>query len=90
MYDCKGRDWHDIEKLYVFGELVGFQEDGSPIRHHPSIRELSSRLGIARSVLGNRARRDGWASSRTDFQTRERQKTWQRLAEQALAEGEQG
>jgi hypothetical protein len=81
------RDWHEIEKLYVFGEIVKFRHDGSVVRHYPSIRELSKRLGIARSVLGNRASRGGWAAARGRFQAAEREKIWRRLADQALADG---
>jgi len=82
------RDWHDIEKLYVFGEVLGFRDDGTVVRHYPSIRELCRRLSITRSVLANRSKRDGWAASRARFQTAERERTWKRLAEQALADGD--
>jgi hypothetical protein len=82
------RDWHEIKKLYVFGEVAYFREDGSPVRQYPSLRELSATLGIARSVLGNRARRGGWAAARASFRQLEDGRTWRRLAEKALADGE--
>jgi hypothetical protein len=78
------RDWHAIQKLYVFGEIVRVHEDGSEVRRFPSIRELSARLRIARSVIGNRARRDDWVVARARFQGEHRAATWQKLVDLEL------
>ncbi len=62
-----GRDWHAIEKLYVFGEVVRVREDGSEERTFPSIRAIAQRFGISRSVVGEKAMRDNWAGRRFEF-----------------------
>jgi hypothetical protein len=45
------RDWHAIEKVYVFGEVVRVREDGSEERAFPTIRAIAQRFGISRSVV---------------------------------------
>jgi hypothetical protein len=68
-----GRDWHAIEKLYVLGEVTGTRDDGTQIRRYPSLRDLATQFGIARSVLGNRARRGEWKATRARFQEAQRE-----------------
>ena len=59
-----GRDWHAIEKLYVFGEVVRVREDGSEERTFPSIRAVAQRFGVSRSVVGERRSATiGWAAA---------------------------
>lgn len=79
-----GRDWHTIEKLYVLGEITGTRDDGTQIRRYPSIRELAMQFGIARSVVGNRARRGGWKAARSRFQEAQRERMWSQLIAAAL------
>jgi len=62
-----GRDWHAIEKLYVFGEGVRVREDGSEERTFPTIRAIAQRFGISRSVVGEKAFRDDWVGRRFEF-----------------------
>lgn len=61
------RDWHAIEKLYVFGELVRVRSDGFEERTFPTIRAIAERFGISRSVVGDRALRGDWVSRRYNF-----------------------
>lgn len=79
-----GRDWHSIEKLYVFGEITGTRPDGTCTRWYPSIRELAARFGVARSVVGNRARRGNWLALRDRFQATEREFVWRDLIAEEL------
>ena len=72
------RDWHGIEKLYVFGEVVRVREDGSEERTFPTIRAVAQRFGISRSVVGERALRDDWVSRRFQFRAALRSATWQK------------
>jgi hypothetical protein len=74
-----GRDWHAIEKLHVLGEVTGTRDDGTQIRRYPSLRDLALRFCIARSVLGNRARRGAWQAARARFQEDHRQSMWRQL-----------
>lgn len=78
-------DWHDVEKLYVFGRVAGKRSDGTEIRTFPSIRALSERTGISRSVIANRSRRNNWVGERKRFQDLIRAKTWRFLTERELA-----
>ncbi len=81
------RDWHAIERLYVFGVVVGARGDGSETRLFPTIRQIAQHLGISRSVVGSRARRHEWVARRDQFQREFRAATWQKLAEHELAGG---
>lgn len=70
------RDWHVIEKAYVFGVVAGTRDDGSEIRVFPTIRQIAQQLGIARSVVGNRACRGDWVRRRQQFQAELGEATW--------------
>ena len=79
------RDWHAIEKLYVFGEVVRVREDGSEERTFPTIRALAQRFGISRSAVGDKALRDDWVRSRYNFRAALRTATWQTLMADEVA-----
>jgi len=79
-----GRDWHSIEKLYVLGEVTGTRADGTRTRRYPSIRDLAARFGIARSVVGNRARRGNWRAARDRFQSALHEGMWRDLISKEL------
>ena len=79
------RDWHAIAKLYVFGFVVRVRDDGSEVRAFPTIRQIERGLGIPRSVIGNRARREDWVGRRLKFQAAVDTATWEELAERELA-----
>jgi len=81
------RDWHAIGKLYVFGEVVRVRADGSEERSFPSIRAIAQRFGISRSVVGERALREGWGSRRWRFQGALHEATWQKLMAHEVARG---
>lgn len=80
-----GRDWHAIEKLYVFGEVVRVREDGSEERTFPSIRAVAQRFGVSRSAIGEKALRDDWVGRRMKFQAASRDATWQKLMAHEVA-----
>jgi len=85
VFGAMQHDWHAIERLYVFGEVVDVRDDRSEVREFPTIRELAARLGTSRSVIGDRASNNGWAYRRRQFQIEFRNATWQKLAERELA-----
>lgn len=72
------RDWHAIEKVYVFGDVVRVREDGFEERKFPTIRAIAQRFGISRSVVGEKALRDDWVSRRFQFRAALRSATWQK------------
>jgi len=72
------RDWHAIEKAYVFGEVVRVRSDGSEERTFPTIRAIAQRFGISRSVVGAKALRDDWVSRRFYFRAALRDATWKK------------
>jgi hypothetical protein len=73
------RDWHAIEKLYVFGEVVRVREDGTEDRAFPTIRAIARRFGISRSTVGERALRNEWVGRRVRFRAALRDAAWQKL-----------
>jgi len=72
------RDWHTIGNIYIFGEVVRVREDGSEERTFPSIRAIAQRLGISRSVVGQKALRHDWVSRRFQFRAALSNATWQK------------
>lgn len=72
------RDWHAIEKVYVFGEVVRVRGDGSEERTFPSIRAIAQRFGISRSIVGEKALRNDWVSRRFYFRAALGKATWQK------------
>ncbi|HYQ02749.1 MAG TPA: hypothetical protein VER96_28955 [Polyangiaceae bacterium] len=79
------RDWHAIEKLYVFGEVVRVREDGSEERSFPTIRALAQRFGISRSAVGEKALRHDWVTGRYNFRAALRDATWKKVMAAELA-----
>jgi hypothetical protein len=79
------RDWHAIEKLYVFGEVVRVREDGSEDRSFPSIRSLAQRFGVSRSVVGEKAFRGDWTGRRYQFRTALHDANWKKLIAHEVA-----
>lgn len=72
------RDWHAIERAYVFGEVVRVRDDGSEERTFPSIRAIAQRFGISRSMVGEKALRNDWVSRRFYFRAALRDATWKK------------
>lgn len=72
------RDWHAIEKVYVFGDVVRVRDDGSEERTFPSIRAIAQRFGICRSIVGEKAFRNDWVSRRFYFRAALRDATWKK------------
>jgi hypothetical protein len=72
------RDWHAIERAYVFGEVVRVCDDGSQERIFPSIRAIAQRFGISRSIVGAKALRNDWVSRRFYFRAALRDATWKK------------
>lgn len=60
--------WAEIEKAYISGEIMRQLEDGSFERHYPSIRELATKFGVQRSLVGYHSRRHNWPARRAEFQ----------------------
>jgi len=79
------RDWHAIEKLYVFGEVVRVREDGSEERVFLTIRAIAQRFGVSRSTVGEKAFNDDWVGRRLRFRAALRDATWQTLMAEELA-----
>jgi hypothetical protein len=59
--------WDEIEKAYVCGETLNQQDDGSFERRYPSIRDLATRFGVHRSLIGYHCRRHNWPDQRLRF-----------------------
>src|SRR5437762_13683540 len=77
------RDWHTIEKAYVFGDVVRVRDDGSEERRFPTIRTIAQRFGISRSLVGEKALRNDWVSRRSYFRAALRDATWkQQMADE--------
>jgi len=79
------RDWHAIEKLYVFGEVVRVREDGSEERAFPTIRAIAQRVGVSRSAVGEKAFNDDWVGRRLRFRAALHDATWQTLMAHEVA-----
>jgi len=84
------RDWHAIARLYVFGEVVRVRSDGSEDRSFPSIRAIADRFGLARSVVGNRALREGWVRRRERFRTELSDSAWEKLIDAEVVRARRG
>ena len=72
------RDWHAIERAYIFGEVLRVRDDGSEERTFPSIRAIAQRFGISRSMVGEKALRNDWVSRRFYFRAALCKATWQK------------
>ena len=79
------RDWHAIEKLYVFGEVARVREDGSEQRVFLTIRAIAQRFGVSRSAVGEKAFNDDWVGRRLRFRAALHDATWQTLMAHEIA-----